>query len=193
MDGESLATPMQTINRKLIGPQGIFPGRGTVIWRDWWTHAVVNTTPGANTTLSAPISHINVHIRDSSILLLHQEPAYTIYETREGPYSLLVSLNKAGTAWGDAYVDDGESYPPGANRILNFFASEGELDIQSKGEYSIGQKLETITVLGVQQPTVVALNGEKVEGWTYDGANEELIVSSLSIELNAAQTKLSWE
>lgn len=124
---------------------------------------------------------------------MHQEPAYTIYETREGPYSLLVSLNEAGTAWGDAYIDDGESYPPGPNCTLNFFASEGKLDIQNKGEYSIGQKLETITVLGIQQPTTVALNGEKIEGWTYDGANEELIVPSLSVDLNAAQTKLSWE
>ncbi|KAI9567845.1 glycoside hydrolase family 31 protein [Boletus coccyginus] len=186
------------IGRDILVTPVLTPGattvrRGTVIWRDWWTHAIVTTTPGANTTLSAPISHINVHIRDSSILLLHQEPAYTIYETREGPYSLLVSLNKASTAWGDAYIDDGESYPPGPNCTLNFFASEGELDIQSKGEYSIGQKLETITILGVQQPTTVAMNGEKIEGWTYDGANEELIVPSLSVDLNAAQTKLSWE
>ena len=93
-----------------------------------WTHAVVDATPAGNTTLSAPISHINVHIRDGSILLLHQEPAYTIYETREGPYSLLVSLNTAGTASGNAYVDDGESYPPGANRILNFSAWDGSPD-----------------------------------------------------------------
>jgi alpha-glucosidase len=154
---------------------------------------VVNATPGANTTLSAPISHINVHIRDSSILLLHQEPAYTIYETREGPYSLLVSLNKEGTASGNAYVDDGESYPPGANRILSFFASDGEVDIESRGEYSIRQKLETITILGVQQPTAVSLNNKTIEGWTYNGANQELIVSNLTTELNAAQTKLSWE
>lgn len=124
---------------------------------------------------------------------MHQEPAYTIYETREGPYSLLVSLNKAGTAWGNAYVDDGESYPPGANRTLNFFASDGELDIESRGEYSIRQKLETITILGVQQPMAVTLNNETIEGWTYNDANEELIVSNLSTELNAAQTRLSWE
>ena len=143
--------------------------------------------------MSAPISHINVHIRDSSILLLHQEPAYTIYETREGPYSLLVSLNAAGTALGDAYVDDGDSDPPGPNRILNFSAGECSLVIESKGEYWIDPKLETITLLGVQQPTTVMLNSETIEGWTYDGANEELIVSNVCIDLNDAWTKLSWE
>ncbi|KAG6370670.1 glycoside hydrolase family 31 protein [Boletus reticuloceps] len=186
-----LVTPVLTPGATTV--DGIFPGRGTVVWRDWWTHAVVDANPDGNTTLSAPISHINVHIRDSSILLLHQEPAYTIYETREGPYSLLVSLNKAGTALGNAYVDDGESYPPGTNRILNFSASNGELDIESTGEYPIPQKVETVTILGVQQPTGVTLNGDTIEGWTYDGANEELIISNLSIELNAAESKLCWE
>ena len=173
--------------------QGIFPGRGTVIWRDWWTHAVVDAAAGANTTLSAPISHINVHIRDSSILLLHQEPAYTIYETRQGPYSLLVSLNAGGAASGDAYVDDGESYPPGAHRILHFCSGDGNLEIRGNGGYSIDQKLETITILGVQQPTTVALNSNKVEDWTYDATNKELIVSDLYIDLNAGWTSLRWE
>ena len=173
--------------------EGIFPGRGTVIWRDWWTHAVVDAVAGANTTLSAPISHINVHIRDSSILLLHQEPAYTIYETRQGPYSLLVSLNADGNASGDAYVDDGESYPPEAHRILYFSASDRTLEIKSKGGYSINQTLDTITILGVQRPTTVKLNSQKIDDWTYDAANEELIVSNLCIDLNAGQTTLKWE
>ncbi|KAG9311232.1 glycoside hydrolase family 31 protein [Chiua virens] len=174
--------------------QGIFPGRGTVIWRDWWTHAIVHTVPGGNTTLSAPISHINVHLRDSSILLLHQQPAYTIYETRQGPYSLLASLNAVGTASGNAYVDDGESYPPGPNRTLNFYASNGELEIQSQGDYVIDQKIETITVLGVaQQPTTVILDSEEIQGWTYEAVKEELVISDLSLELNDAQTTLSWK
>ncbi|KAG9311239.1 glycoside hydrolase family 31 protein [Chiua virens] len=130
-----LVTPVLSPGATTV--DGKFPGRHTVIWRDWWTHVAVETVSGANTMLSAPISHINVHIRDSSILLLHQEPAYTIYETRQGPYSLLVSLNKAGTASGNAYVDDGESYPPGANRILDFSASDCELEIWSHGAYGI--------------------------------------------------------
>jgi alpha-glucosidase (family GH31 glycosyl hydrolase) len=92
-----------------------------VPWRDWYTHAVVNAT-GQSTTPDAPISHINVHIQDNSALLLYQEPGYTIYEIREGFYSLLVSLNTAGTAFGTAYVDDGISFPPGPSRSLTFQA-----------------------------------------------------------------------
>ncbi|KAF9220372.1 glycoside hydrolase family 31 protein [Gyrodon lividus] len=185
-----LVTPVLTPGATTV--DGIFPGRGSVIWRDWWTHAVVNTSPGANTTLDAPLSHINVHIRDNSVLLLHQEPAYTIYETREGPYSLFVSLNAAGTASGDAYVDDGISYPPGPSRVLTFQAGGGTLKIESKGEYSILQKLETITVLGVQKPMTVTLQGKAVHGWSYIASTEELVVSDACVNLNG-ETTLSWE
>ncbi|KAG1814614.1 glycoside hydrolase family 31 protein [Suillus subaureus] len=168
------------------------PGRGSVIWRDWYTHGAVNATSGGNTTLDAPISHINVHIRDNSVLLLHQEPGYTIYETREGPYSLLVSLNAAGTAFGTAYVDDGISFPPGPSRNLTFQAAESTLKIQSEGAYGIAQKLETITVLGVQKPAQVELQGSSTDGWTYNEATEELVVSNASVDLNG-QFTLAWK
>ncbi|KAG0697210.1 glycoside hydrolase family 31 protein [Suillus ampliporus] len=171
--------------------EGIFPGRGSVIWRDWYTHAVVKATSGGNTTLDAPISHINVHIRDNSALLLHQQPGYTIYETREGPYALLVSLNAAGTAFGNAYVDDGISFPPGPSRSLTFQVTDGMLKIESEGKYAIEQKLETITVLGVQKPTQVTLQGSPVGGWTYEEATEELVVSNGAVDLNG-QFTLAW-
>ena len=171
---------------------GIFPGRGNVTWRDWWTHAAVDVTSGGNTTLSAPLSTINVHIRDNSAILLHQEPAYTIYETRQGPYELLVSLSAAGGAFGTAYVDDGESYPPGDSRTLKFVASPGQVQIQSEGEYSIEQKLETITVLGVaQKPSKVSIQGQTVANFTYLAATEELVLENLGLGLNE-WTTVNW-
>jgi alpha-glucosidase len=147
----------------------------------------VNATSGGNTTLDAPLSHINVHIRNNSAILLHQEPGYTIYETREGPYALLVSLNAAGMAFGTAYVDDGISFPPGPSRSLTFQAASGTLKIESKGEYVIQQKLETIIVLGVREPAQVTLQGQ-VKGWTYEEATEKLVVSNASISLNGQVT-----
>ncbi|KAH7923369.1 glycoside hydrolase family 31 protein [Leucogyrophana mollusca] len=185
-----LVTPVLTPGATTV--DGIFPGRGSVIWRDWYTHSVVNATIGANTTLDAPLSHINVHIRDSSALLLHLEPAYTIYETRQGPYSLLVSLSASGDAFGTAYVDDGISYPPGPSRSLTFQAGSGTLKIQSEGAYQIEQKLETITVLGIQRPTQVTLEGQVIQGWTYQDAQEELVVSNVTVDLNGGAT-LEWQ
>ncbi|EIW75706.1 glycoside hydrolase family 31 protein [Coniophora puteana RWD-64-598 SS2] len=170
----------------------IFPGRGNVTWRDWWTHAAVNATSGGTTTLPAPISTINAHIRDGSALLLHQEPAYTIYETRLGPYALLVSLSAAGGAFGTAYVDDGESYPPGDSRTLTFVANPGQFRIQSEGAYDVAQKLETITVLGVaQKPSGVSVQGRAVGNFTYLPATEELVLSNLGLDLNEGAT-VNW-
>ncbi|EIW75810.1 glycoside hydrolase family 31 protein [Coniophora puteana RWD-64-598 SS2] len=143
-----LVTPVLEENATTV--DGIFPGRGSVTWRDWWTHATVNaSTSGGNTTLQAPPSTINVHIRDGSALLLHAKPGYTINETRSGPYELLVSLDKGGNAFGTAYVDDGESSPPGDSRTLSFVAQGGALTISSQGGYDIQQKLESVTVLVV--------------------------------------------
>jgi alpha-glucosidase len=164
---------------------GIFPGRGNVTWRDWWTHEVVQANSGSNTTLSAPLSHINVHIRDNTILLLHQNPAYTTNETREGPYALLVALNSGSQAVGDAFVDDGESYPPGPSRILNFAASNGTVEITSQGNFTIEQMIDTITVLGVgSKPNTVTFGDQNVGNWTYLNATQELVASRVGVDLN---------
>jgi alpha-glucosidase len=109
----------------------------------------VNATVGGNTTLSAPLGHINVHIRDSSALLIHENPQYTIEQTRESDYALLVSQAKDGYAFGTAYLDDGISYPPGPNTTVTFTVSESQVVIESKGAYNVGQRLQNITVLGM--------------------------------------------
>lgn len=171
---------------------GIFPGRGRVIWRDWYTHEVLNATIGGNTTLSAPLGHVPVHIRDGSVLLLHAEPAYTVYETRQGPLSLLVSQAADGYATGNAYLDDGESVPPTPSTTLNFVASEGRLEIQSHGNFHVNQSVESVTVLGAKKPTKAVTIGErKVTNWTYTDGLEELKILGLSLDLNE-DSILSW-
>jgi len=174
---------------------GIFPGRGTVIWRDWYTHDVVKTTPGQPTTLFAPLGHINVHIRDGSVLLLHSKPAYTIEETKRGPYSLLISQTAQGLAHGTAYIDDGVTNPPGPSRVLTFASTENGVTIVSVGAFQVGPKLQDITVLGVgSKPTSVFLNGRRVSDkeWTYVRRQEKLVASSFDLSLNEASS-LDWE
>ncbi|KIJ64020.1 glycoside hydrolase family 31 protein [Hydnomerulius pinastri MD-312] len=185
-----LVTPVLTPGATTV--DGIFPGGGSVVWRDWYTHAVVNATIGGNTTLDAPLGHINVHIRDNSALLLHQQPAYTIHETREGPYALLVSLTGAGTVFGIAYLDDGISPPPTSNRTVTFLVVDGTLSIKSGGTYDVEQKLSTVTVLGAKQPSSVVVNGEEVHGWAYTASIEELVVSDLAISLEE-DSSISWK
>jgi len=187
-----LVTPVLTPNASTV--DGIFPGRGQVTWRDWYTHEAVNATPGANTTLSAPLGHINVHIRDGAILLLHAEPAYTVEETRQGPYELLIALAADGSAFGTAYIDDGVSYPPGPSTTVTFWAGSGELDIRSQGAYEVGPKVTSVTVLGVQEPKEVAVQGKSAasEQWEYTAGLGKLVVKGLSLSLNEAAV-VSWK
>ncbi|KAI5114828.1 hypothetical protein M0805_006008, partial [Coniferiporia weirii] len=189
-----LVTPVLTPNVSTV--DGIFPGRGLVTWRDWYTHDVVNASIGTNTTLDAPLGHINVHVRDGAVLLLHGQPAYTTTETRNGPYSLLVTLSgsadKEASASGTSYVDDGESYPPGPSTTLNFSARAGQVTVEPKGVFAIAQKLEQVTVLGVKKPSQVALQGLRVTDWEYFEGQEKLVVSGIKADLNWP-VNLTWK
>ncbi|KAJ3553463.1 hypothetical protein NM688_g3600 [Phlebia brevispora] len=183
-----LVTPVLTPNVSTV--DGILPGRGRTIWRDWYTHDVVNATVGGNTTLAAPLGHINVHVRDGSVILLHQQPGYTITETRQGPYSLLVSQATDGYAFGDAYIDDGESIPPTPSTRLTFHAAKGSLKIAGEGSFSLEEKLDTITILGTTKPTTVTVEGKSILTWQYIDAQDKLVVSGLSLDLNSPITLL---
>lgn len=184
-----LVTPVLHPNVSAV--DGMFPGRGKVIWRDWYTHEAVQTVLGQFTTLSAPLNHINVHIRDGSALLLHSTPAYTIEETRRGPYSLLVSLSSDFQAFGSAYIDDGDSYPPGPNRILTFNITKGQFRLSSEGTYNVTQKLHKVTVLGVpSHPHLVTLGGKLTTQWTYQEDLGKLVIA-VDLNLNEDAT-LTW-
>lgn len=173
---------------------GTFPGQGSVVWRDWYTHDAVKPSADGTASLSAPLNHINVHIRDHAALLLHSKPGYTTTETRKGPYSLLVSQDSRGAASGTAYIDDGESYPPGPNRILTFQGDAHSVKISGNGTFHIDQVLDSVTVLGVStKPQNVVFNGRQVStsGWTYSAPQQKLVVQGLSGDLNKA-LNLQW-
>jgi len=170
--------------------EGIFPGRGQVTWRDFYTHATVDVS-NSTVTLSAPLGHINVHVRGGSALLLHASPAYTTTETRAGPFSLLVSLEST-EAFGTAYLDDGVTNPPSESRIVTFTASGQQLRITSSGDFTVEQTLEELTILGVaEKPNTVSVGGKVVTTWEFIPDLEKLVVSNVSISLNSDQT-VSW-
>ncbi|THG94552.1 hypothetical protein EW026_g6944 [Hermanssonia centrifuga] len=186
-----LVTPVLTPNVSTV--DGIFPGRGRVIWRDWYTHDTIHaSTDGTNTTLSAPLGHINVHIRDGSVILLHAQPAYTIAETRQGPYSLLVSQAADGYAFGTAYIDDGETIPPTPNRNLEFHARKGAVTISGNGSFDVKEKLDSITILGTAAPSAVSVQGKEVHSWEHMQAQQKLVVTGLGLSLND-QITISWK
>ncbi|KAK7054983.1 hypothetical protein VNI00_003446 [Paramarasmius palmivorus] len=185
-----LVTPVLTPNVTTV--EGTFPGRGQVIWRDFYTHAVVEPSSEGTATLSAPLGHINVHVRDGSAILLHAKPAYTTEETRQGPFSLLISLSQSGEAFGSSYLDDGISNPPGPNTTVSFSVAGNVLHLNPVGEFHVEQKLEEIVILGVAgEPREISLDNATAGSWDYNPDLKELKVQNLTIDLNVAQM-LSW-
>ncbi|KAI0735986.1 glycosyl hydrolases family 31-domain-containing protein [Earliella scabrosa] len=178
-----LVTPVLTPNVSTV--DGIFPGRGRVTWRDWYTHEVVDAAVSTNTTLAAPLGHINLHVRDGAAILLHQQPAYTIAETRAGPYALLVHQAEDGYAFGTAYIDDGETVPPTPNSTLTITARRGALTLRSSGDYQIAEQLGEVTILGVEptDPQQVMINGALAVNWTFDSALDTLVIHGLNVNL----------
>ncbi|KAI0816891.1 glycosyl hydrolases family 31-domain-containing protein [Trametes gibbosa] len=189
-----LVTPVLTPNVTTV--DGIFPGQGRVLWRDWYTHKVVDAAISTNTTLDAPLGHINVHIRDGSAFLLHDQPAYTIAETRDGPFALLVAQAADGYAQGSAYLDDGETVPPTPNTTLTISARKGALTVRPRGNFKIAQSLDRVTVLGAANapPTDVSVNGRPLSRseWAFDRDVERLVVSGVHLDLNEPIT-IAWK
>ncbi|KAI0329127.1 hypothetical protein GY45DRAFT_1325358 [Cubamyces sp. BRFM 1775] len=186
-----LVTPVLTPNVSTV--DGIFPGQGRVTWRDWYTHEVVDAAISANTTLDAPLGHINVHIRDGSAFLLYDKPAYTIEETRQSPFSLLVSQAADGYAFGTVYLDDGESVPPTPNSTLTITARKGEVVIRPSGDYEIAPALGKVVVLGAasERPSLVSINGKDVRGWNFDASLQRLVISGLDVKLHQSVV-IAW-
>lgn len=111
-----LVTPVLIPNVDTV--RGVFPGIGEgTNWYDWYTLQPVTAKPRENITLSAPLEHINVHVRGGSILPL-QTPGNTTAVTRSNPYSLVVALDESGEASGSLYLDDGESLVPNATKLV---------------------------------------------------------------------------
>jgi alpha-glucosidase len=193
---------------------GILPGRGQVIWRDWYTHAIVDQEnppsstagSGSNTAvvvdLDAPLGHIPVLVRSGAALLLHSQPGYTTRASAASPYALLVSLSREGNAYGTALVDDGETETETApSQTLVFYAHDKKLEISSTssegGNFEIVQPLGVVTVLGIVEkapPKRVRVDGKVISSrkWAFDTAVQRLVVSGLSIDLNGQRCVISW-
>lgn len=194
MVGDSLlVTPVLEPNATSV--VGALPRQGGTTWRNFFTHELVQQDSDI-VRLDAPLSTIPVHIRSGSVLLLHRDPAYTIYETKQGPYSLLVNLDSNGYATGCTKVDDGESLPSTGTKSLTFTVQDNNLSATSMalddGDYTIPQQLAEIVVLGVaQEPKSIMANGQMASNVTYDASLQRVTVGSLDVDLNQG-FEVSW-
>jgi alpha-glucosidase len=157
---------------------GTFPhANETEIYYDWYTHEKQNFTAGKNHTLHAPLGHIPLHIRGGYILPI-QEPGYTIHESRQNPFGLIVALDQDGKAQGKLYLDDGESEKVESSLYVDFIANKGKLIASPVGEYEVNQTLANVTILGVEsKPKSVSFNHHKNVTFTYE--NSTIFITNL--------------
>lgn len=151
-----LVTPVLEPNADSV--KGVFPGIGQgTKWYDWYSLQPVSAKPQENVTLSAPLEHINVHVRGGSILPL-QTPGYTTGETRNGSFGILVALDEQSRANGSLYLDDGESLVPEETKLVTFEYSENTLRTRNNGTYTATSPLANVTIAGATcMPASVSL------------------------------------
>ncbi|NWI99491.1 MGA protein, partial [Crypturellus undulatus] len=150
-------------------------------WYDYHTDEL-STIRGQFTTLSAPLEHINLHIRGGYILA-RQTPANTTFYSRQNPMGLTVALNDTQLAQGQLYWDDGVRISEYHGSFLvscsSRYESGLEISVVHRG-YADPNNLafEDIKVLGLStavQQVVVMQNGEVVpsaHNAIYDGTKQ---------------------
>ncbi|KAJ9115910.1 hypothetical protein QFC22_005053 [Naganishia vaughanmartiniae] len=195
MIGDSLlVTPVLRPNATTV--TGYLPPHHNTMWRNWFTHEEVGGSKD-KVTLDAPLGTINVHIRSGSALLTHRDAGYTLTETRESPYSMLVYLDHDNYADGCTKIDDGISYPVTERASLTFTASTTSIKINRDnvmGNYQVEQPIAQLILLGVAaRPTTLKLNGQALDGLTmqYDATLKKLVIDGLGISLNES-SELTW-
>jgi alpha-glucosidase len=172
--------------------QAYFP-EANGLWRNIFTYEALDVPANTNTTISAPLSTINVHLRPGRAILTFKEARYTIGETAKQPYKLIVSVDRSGSATGGAYVDDGSSNLPTPSKELTFKAVSGSLSGSADGDYYIDNKLDDFILLGIaKQPEKITVNGRDAHSsFIFDAERNLLNITQADIDINKAWT-VTW-
>ncbi|XP_052541641.1 sucrase-isomaltase, intestinal [Tympanuchus pallidicinctus] len=170
-------------------------------WYDYHTDEDINVR-GEYTVLSAPLEHINLHIRGGYILAW-QQPANTTFFSRQNPMGLTAALNDSLLAEGQLYWDDGvriDAYENGAYLLTSFSARQNRLEIKVEHHgYSDPNNLmfTEIKVLGVPtsvQQANVTQNGAIIPSThvlSYDSTKQVVTITQLQLRLGQSYT-VQW-
>lgn len=117
-------------------------------WYDWYTHEVTSDSKSKvkTFTLDAPLTHIPIHIRGGSIIPA-KTAKYTVGETFETDYKLIIALDNKNRATGRLYIDDGESLHVKSSSDITFDYKNGKLTASGKFGYSKAEKLASVTII----------------------------------------------
>ncbi|XP_051801835.1 LOW QUALITY PROTEIN: sucrase-isomaltase, intestinal-like [Acanthochromis polyacanthus] len=167
--------------------EGYFP---KARWYDYYTAELYHAR-GESTLLSAPLDHINLHIRGGYILPC-QAPARNTQESRKNPLGLIVALSETGTAEGSFFWDDGEGIDTVKNNqyLLTSFSATGNTltcNIVHNGLAQADQvTLGVVKVWGAGNVKITGATLKDASGTSYpltlqhDVTKQELIMDATS-------------
>ncbi|KAK4686036.1 alpha-glucosidase, partial [Tremellales sp. Uapishka_1] len=170
--------------------EGVFPSTNGTKWVDWFTHKVIEVDTNDKATLETPLGHINIHTRSGSVLLIYNEPKYTLEETRKGSYGLVITLDDKGTAQGEVILDDGISVNS-KERVTQFSVSDNKLSITSNGKFEVHNLIENITILGLSENAGDAKLKNVDAEYVYDATIAKLEISKLALRVDS-ETSVEW-
>jgi len=170
------------------------------VYYDYFNHhAYRGVAKGREITVPAALHQVPVFIRGGSILPTRERPRRSSPLMKRDPFTLRVALNKAGTARGELYLDDGES----------FDHMEGQFVWREFVAEKSSKKSKTLQLssrdLGVAKPNEAV---DRVALQTYDPANdyakniadvrvEKVVVMGLSAKPSSVKLQggreLAWE
>ena len=169
------------------------------VYYDYFNHrAYRGAAKGKEITVSAALHEVPILLRGGSIIATRERPRRALSLTKRDPFTLRVALSKAGTARGELYLDDGETY----NHMKGQFVWREFIAEQSKSAKSL--KLSSRD-LGAAKPNE-AVDGVALQ--TYDPANdyaksiaeirvEKIIIVGLSAKPSSVKIRggqeLIWE
>lgn len=156
------------------------------------------SSKGESMQLEAPIDKINVHVRGGSIIP-RQIPGMTTLESRSHPLQLVVALNESASAFGDLFVDDGESFGTVQQGKYSYFtftvAGNKKLEIRPiLTKYSPVQPLSDISIYGLTDtPNQVTVGGQPISKnlWTFSNSFKRLLIHGLNQPITSPVT-IAW-
>ncbi|KAI8081129.1 alpha glucosidase [Thamnidium elegans] len=157
------------------------------IWYDWYTYESITVKSGTqDVTLDAPLVHIPVHIRGGAIIPT-KTPKYTVDETYETDYNLIIALDEKDQSTGRLYIDDGDSLKVESSSDVTFTYKNKKLTATGSFEYGSPQKISTITIIGKAAAKLSSARIGKTD-LKLEQANGAAVIENASIDLTQGFT-----
>ena len=168
------------------------------VYYDYFTHhAYRGSTKGKTVTVPAALHQLPLLIRGGSILPTRERPRRSSSLMRNDPFTLRVVLNKAGSAKGELYLDDGTSYDhEKGDFIWREFIASKKGKVLRISSFDLGKAKPSEAVDGVDLVGYDA-NNNKYAKSIVDVRVEKVVVVGLgskpsSVKVQGSNEPLTW-